>query len=126
MLSIQIVNQSGDTQVILADRVIECKTFLSKKLGLLNHSSLPIGHGVLLVGAKSIHTKNMHTEIDVIFLDENQRVLATHPELKPGTKKLRGPRGTKFVLELGPKTLGNDSSLKVGSKLLWSEVSHAR
>jgi uncharacterized membrane protein (UPF0127 family) len=91
--------------LVLATRVLECTSMLSKKVGLLNTPNLQAGEGLLLRGVSSIHTKGMHTAIDVIFLDDTMRILKIEENLQPGVTKTSGPKGTRHTLELGPMSV---------------------
>ena len=66
--------------------------------GLLGRRDLPVGEGLLLRPAPSIHTWFMRFPIDVLFLDADLRVLDVIPELVPWRVAAR--RGTRAVLEL--------------------------
>jgi len=66
--------------------------------GLLGRRDLPVGEGLLLRPAPSIHTWFMRFPIDVLFLDADLRVLDVIPELEPWRVAAR--RGARAVLEL--------------------------
>jgi uncharacterized membrane protein (UPF0127 family) len=67
--------------------------------GLLGRRSLEPGEGLLLRPAGSVHTMFMRFPIDVVFLDEELRVLAVAEAVRPWRVKAR--RGARAVLELG-------------------------
>jgi uncharacterized protein len=85
--------------------VLQCSMQLHTRIGLLNTPSLHIGDGLLLEGVHAIHTLGMHFPIDILFLDETRRVLHWQPNVAPGLKKIKGPKGTRSVLELGAGTI---------------------
>jgi uncharacterized protein len=56
---------------------------LRRMRGLLGRPSLPVGEGMLLQPAPSIHTAFMRFPIDVVFLDRSLRVLKIVEKLRP-------------------------------------------
>lgn len=84
--------------------VEEARTAWSRLVGLLGHSALPRGEGLLLAPAWSIHTWFMRIPIDVVFLDPDGRVLRVFPEL-PAWRLVSGTRKARTVLEFGAGTL---------------------
>jgi uncharacterized membrane protein (UPF0127 family) len=88
----------------LVGHVVEARTAWSRMIGLLAHASLPIGEGLLLAPAWSIHTWFMRFPIDVVFLDCEHRVLRTFPALGPW-RLVSGTRKAHTVLEFGAGTL---------------------
>lgn len=73
-------------------------------VGLLGRTSLPPGDGLLLAPAWSIHTWFMRIPIDVVFLDDDHRVLRVFPNL-PAWRLVSGTRKARTVLEFGAGTL---------------------
>lgn len=62
------------TQVELA------KTAYTRRVGLLKHEYLEMGHGLLIIGRRwlplmAIHTFRMKFPIDVFFLDKHSKVI---------------------------------------------------
>lgn len=84
--------------------VVEARTAWSRMVGLLGHASLPVGDGLLLAPAWSIHTWFMRFPIDVVFLDRERRVLRVFPALGPW-RLVSGTRRAHTVLEFGAGTL---------------------
>jgi uncharacterized membrane protein (UPF0127 family) len=66
--------------------------------GLLGRPALGAGEGLLLRPSPSIHTWFMRFAIDVVFLDEELRVLRVTKAVKPW--RFAGCRGAGAVLEL--------------------------
>ena len=58
-------------------------TVLSRMKGLLGKNSLNEGEGLLIKPCKVVHTFGMKFPIDVIFLDNNNFVIAVSKELPP-------------------------------------------
>jgi uncharacterized protein len=91
--------------VELPGTILKSKTSLSSRVGLLNSPHLNPGFGLLLTGTKSVHTVGMHFAIDLVFTDELFRVLGFEKNVPPGRKKITGPKGTRFIVELGNGTI---------------------
>lgn len=79
--------------------ILRCKYGLGSRVGLLNTPRLGSGDGLLLAGVKSIHTRGMHFDLDVLFLDETNRILGTQKNIAPGVKAIKGPSGTRSIVE---------------------------
>jgi uncharacterized protein len=84
--------------VVVCEECLVAATPLSRMRGLLGKSSLPSGEGILLRPAASVHTFFMRFAIDVVFLDDELRVLRIAPSLPAW--RTAGKRGAKAVLEL--------------------------
>ena len=89
---------SRDGKVLIADQVELAKKFLPRLRGLLGRKSLDEGEGLLLSPCSSIHCFGMRFPIDAIFLDKQYRVVAIHPNMKPGA--MASHRQARYVLEL--------------------------
>jgi uncharacterized membrane protein (UPF0127 family) len=92
-------------------------TFLARFVGLMNRSSLAAEEGLLFVPGGSIHTLWMRFAIDVIFLDEQWKVLRIVAQVPPW-RVVRSPRRTRYVLELAAGSAGR-IVLKPGASLQW-------
>jgi uncharacterized membrane protein (UPF0127 family) len=66
--------------------------------GLLGHTGLRTGEGLLIRPASAIHTFFMRFAIDVVFIDRDGVVLDVVPRLRPW--RFAGKRGARSVLEL--------------------------
>ncbi len=80
----------------------------SRLRGLLGREPSPI----LLAPARSVHTCFMRLPIDVVFLDEELRVVKVARALEPW--RFAGARGARAVLEL---PAGGAAGLRVGARL---------
>ena len=97
---VRIVGPRGDVVAI----VDQARTAWSRMVGLLGRTRLDVGDGLLLSPAWSIHTWFMRIAIDVVFIDEQGRVLRVYPEL-PAWRLVSGTREAHTVLEFGAGTL---------------------
>lgn len=87
------LNRPSSLRVMLAD------SFWRRLVGLLLHRSLPDDEALLLVPCASIHTIGMRFTIDVIFLDNQNRVLGFSDNVVPNCIRV-APKGTVKVLEI--------------------------
>jgi uncharacterized protein len=84
--------------VVVCEECLVAATPFARLRGLLGRKSLPSGEGILLRPAASIHTFFMRFAIDVVFLDEELRVVGITADMGPW--RAAGKRGAKAVLEL--------------------------
>ena len=89
--------QRQDGRVVCEHLLVAARP-LRRMRGLLGHSSLPEGEGILLRPAGSIHTFFMRFAIDAVFLDRDLVVVGIEPSLGPWRTASR--RGAKAVVEL--------------------------
>lgn len=93
-----IHDKSGNSRATELDVVI-ASTFWSRLVGLLGRSVLADHEGLLLEPCTDIHTLGMRFPIDVVFVDNQMKVLGFSDAVPPN--KLRfSPRGTYAVLEV--------------------------
>ena len=71
------------TQEVFADNLTLNNTFFSRLIGLMFKKTLADGSGVILKPCKQIHTCFMRFNIDVIFLDEDLKVLHIIENMRP-------------------------------------------
>jgi hypothetical protein len=86
---------------VLPGTILRCEPGIMNRVGLLNTPTLDCGDGLYLSGVKSIHTKGMHYPIDLIFLDDSKRILSFTRATPTNQRKIKGPKGTSSVLEMG-------------------------
>ena len=95
--------------VVVCEECLVAATPLARMRGLLGRRSLPSGQGILLRPAASVHTFFMRFSIDVVFLDDDLRVVGIEPDLlqqgggagKSATlASIAKKRGARAVLEL--------------------------
>lgn len=100
--TVKIINQSKGT--ILADKAEIADTPFKRIKGLLGRKGLNQGEGMVIIPCNSIHTFFMRFSIDVIFLGNDNRVVALAESLPPARlfgSLLEG----KLVIELPSGTL---------------------
>jgi len=69
--------------------------------GLLGYKTLPAGHGLWLRPCNSVHCWFMRFAIDVIYLDEQQRVLQIRAQLRPWQLSLCWPASSVIEMAAG-------------------------
>jgi uncharacterized membrane protein (UPF0127 family) len=118
MSSFRIWNPLRNTIVVERARV--ARTHWERTLGLLGKVALDDTEGLLLQGTRAIHTFGMQFPIDVIYLDEVNRVLCAVSTLPPNRI---GPwqRGVHSVLELRAGRIAG-SCTQVGDFLVLKEI----
>lgn len=77
----RVTNQTRNT--LLGDQVARADTFLSRFKGLMGVGALPMGEGLHIEPCTSVHTFFMKISIDVLFLDQQTRVLDICHALPP-------------------------------------------
>jgi uncharacterized protein len=99
-----VIKENG---LLLGHHIESAETFIQRFKGLMLQKQLPNGHGLYIRPCKSVHTFFMKFEIDVLHLDEDDRIVGMEQSLKPGTIGAT-IRATKSVLELPAGTLGQE------------------
>jgi uncharacterized membrane protein (UPF0127 family) len=100
--------------VVVCEECLVAATPFARMRGLLGRRSLPSGEGILLRPAGSVHTFFMRFAIDVVFLDDELRVVGIASNLRPW--RTAGRRGAKAVLEL-PAGECERRNLTVGDRI---------
>ena len=99
----------------LATTVRKADNFFTRLVGLLRRQSLGPEEALWLIPSKGVHTIGMKFPIDVIFLDQNNKVIATICDMAP--RRLSSLRlSARSVLEL-PRGVVNKSSTTVGDQI---------
>jgi uncharacterized membrane protein (UPF0127 family)/protein-S-isoprenylcysteine O-methyltransferase Ste14 len=110
-MEVALRRENGET---LCERCVLADTALARMRGLLGRKALPAGEGILLRPASSVHTGFMRFPIDVVFLDDENRVLKIAHALAPW--KAAAARKAKAAVEL-PAGESQRHGLDVGEKL---------
>ena len=100
---------------VVCEQLLVAARPLRRMRGLLGRASLPAGEGILLRPAGSIHTFFMRFPIDVVFLDQEDRVVGFDESVPPWRTTSR--RGAKSVVELAAGECER-RGLRVGDRLL--------
>ena len=96
-------------------RIEEADTFWKRFLGLMGRRRLPRGQGLLLSPCSSVHMCFMRFSIDVLYLDEEYRILKIARNLLPWIGMSICP-GAKSALELAAGE-AERMGLQVGMRL---------
>ena len=75
--------RNKSTGAIIATRVDRAVSFIDRVIGLLTRPNLRPDEGLWIEPCNAIHTIGMRSRIDVIFMDNANRVIATHREVRP-------------------------------------------
>jgi uncharacterized membrane protein (UPF0127 family) len=100
---------------VLGDQVRLAESGLTVIVGLLGERGLQRGDGLLIVPSQGVHTFGMLFTIDVIVLDNDWRVLAIRPDMRP-FRMTRLYWKAAAVLEL-PAGTALATSTRVGDQL---------
>lgn len=77
----KIINKTKNT--LLAEVAILADTFFKRMVGLLGRKEFKQGEALVLKPCNSIHTFFMRFAIDVIFVDEQNKIIEAISHLKP-------------------------------------------
>jgi uncharacterized protein len=83
---------------VVCERCELADTMRTRMKGLLGRKELPVGSGLWIRPASSIHMFFMRFPIDAVFLDRDLRVVGVAESLRPWRVAWR--RGAHIVLEL--------------------------
>ena len=72
-------------QIRVANQVFAAKSFWDRMRGLIGRPPLKPGEGLLLPGCMGIHMFGMSYSLDVIYLDQNNEVIAALENIKPNS-----------------------------------------
>lgn len=111
---VYVYNQTKEA--FLAFRVEVADSVLGRLVGLLGKRSLKPDSGVWIVPSNSIHTIGMLFTIDVVFIDENFRVVGLRELVRPFSITLPNFRA-ESVLELPAHTIFR-SHTELGDQLV--------
>ena len=100
----------------LAARATIARSFWQRLVGLLGHSSLPPGEGLVLESCSSVHTAFMRFPIDVVTIDGSGKVTKLVANLKPFRVSGTFP-AKRTVIELPSGTIA-DTATAAGDQLL--------
>lgn len=118
MIRIQVTNMTRGT--VLGGDVQLADEIWSRARGFLFRSEPGHGEGMLLSPCQGIHMFGLRYALDVVFIDEQGRVVALHPELQPW-RWTSLHRTAMHGLELPVGTIDR-SDTRVGDVLSWTAV----
>jgi uncharacterized membrane protein (UPF0127 family) len=119
---VRAVNATRGT--VMGERIRVAETGLTRIVGLLGETGLTPGDGLLILPSSGVHTWGMRFAIDVVVLDNDWRIIAVQPEMRP-FRMTRLYWKAAGVLELPPGTV-KDTSTSVGDELEFSRVEGER
>lgn len=74
---------NADSKQVVVDELSIADSFASRFVGLQFRRELPVGHGLLLMPCRSVHTFWMRFAIDVIFIDSDGTVVDVRSAVRP-------------------------------------------
>jgi uncharacterized protein len=104
------------TGAVVATRIDEAGNPWQAFKGLMFRKSLSPGHGMLFRPARGIHTHFMRFPIDLIFLDEHDRVVKIRPAMQPWRVDFTNARA---VIEMNAGAAA-EAGLQPGDQLVFS------
>ncbi len=110
------------TGQLLADRVEIADGTWSRLRGLIGKPSLDAGEGLLLTPCQAVNMYGVRFAVDVVFMDESGRVVATYEHLGPGTRT-RVHRDAYQALELPAGTV-NRTGTHAGDRVRLEDQHH--
>ncbi|HET6454229.1 MAG TPA: DUF192 domain-containing protein [Armatimonadota bacterium] len=99
---------------VIAEEATVAGTFCGRLIGLIGRRSLPPCSALVIPRCTQVHTFGMRFPIDVLFLNEDNVILAAE-SLRPWRISKRHPGATK-VIELPPGTIA-EYSISIGDRL---------
>ena len=105
----------------LVPHVWHARSYLQRARGLLARKPLAPGaaEGLLLEPCSSIHTMWMGYALDLLFLDERDRVVGMASDVRPW--RARAHRGARKTLELRAGSLAVLCT-RIGDQLTWQHA----
>lgn len=102
MKYVRIINKTRE--IVLCERCGIASNPFTRIRGLLGRASLEVGEGLLIKPCPSIHMWGMKFSLDVVFLDEKNRVTDFVENIAPGKYYVAKPQCGKArsALEVSP------------------------
>lgn len=117
MKSIRVLNVTKG--VTLAEQAGVAETSAARRTGLLKHTGLDHGEGLLIVPCEAVHTFGMKFPIDVLFLSKKKQVLKVRKDMGP--RKIAFSLLARYALEL-PAGTAAASRTEAGDQLEFEKV----
>lgn len=94
------------TGAVVADHIAQPKGWYGRTLGLLSHKSLDANEGLWLDRCWGVHTVGMKFPIDVVFLDDDFRIVSIRANVRAGRLAI-AQANANHVVELAAGTCEN-------------------
>ena len=105
---------------MLATDAIRANTSATRRVGLLNHTSLPEGEGLWIAPCEAVHCFGMKFDSDVLFLDKKKKVVKVRERMKP--RRIAICLWAHSVLELPSGMIAKTGTMK-GDQLEFEKYS---
>ena len=105
----QVLNLTRKCCLVEKNKGRVARSHWDRLRGLIGRTVFGQGEGLWLPGTRAIHTFGMRFPIDVVFVDQHNRILYLMPSLAPGRVSPAFPRA-RGTLELPPETLRTTST----------------
>lgn len=105
----KLYNSTQNSEICHDIKVAE--NFFSRTVGLISKKSLDEGEGLIINPCCSIHTFFMRFAIDVLFIGENNKIIALYENVKPWRILPIHP-GSYYVVELPAYTISKKNIKK--------------
>lgn len=110
---LHVKNKTRKTVLVNKGRV--ANNIWTRFKGLIGVRDLPEGDGLLITPCKGVHCMFMSIPIDVLYVDQDDQVVALDPNMQPW-RVGRVYRQSRYVLELPAGTLARTNTA-VGDQL---------
>lgn len=101
-----------EENIVIAENLIMAKTFLKRLKGLMFTKELSPQSAIYIYPCSAIHTFFMNYNIDVLYLDINNIIIAIDENMRPG-KIGKARRNAVAVVELNGGRV-KEASIRVG------------
>jgi uncharacterized protein len=95
--------RNRSTNEVVASQVVVAVNPLARSIGFLRRKTVPPSEGMWFPNCWAIHTVGMRATIDVLFLDDENRVVNLRPFVPPN--RIVAAYGAATVVELGAGAL---------------------
>ena len=102
-----------NTETLLLGNVMIADNFVKRLFGLMGRKHIDNDYGLIIKPCNSIHTFFMKFNIDIAFIDKNDRVIYIYRNLQ-SNKISRIFKNSSYVIECNADCLKN---LKIGDKI---------
>lgn len=110
---LQVNNLSKNVTLVERGRVADNRWTRLK--GLIGVTDLPKGDGLLITPCRGVHCLFMSIPIDVLYVDNLDRVVAVDANMQPNAMG-RPQKGSRYVIEL-PAGMAQETGTSVGDQL---------